>query len=41
MRWNLGLLERPQWKLDENVLDPDHNSKRRDLTSPRPDASHP
>jgi hypothetical protein len=41
MRWNMGLLERPQWKLDENVLDPDHNSKRRDLTSPRPDASHP
>jgi len=30
IRWNLGSLERPPWKLDEDLLDPDHNSERPD-----------
>jgi hypothetical protein len=31
---DLGSLERPQWQLDENLFDPDHDAECRDLGRP-------
>jgi hypothetical protein len=34
VRWTMGALEGPQWQLGQNVLDSNHDSKRRDLSRP-------
>ena len=40
-RRDLGSLEERQWQRSGNLLDSDHNTKRRDRRCPRPYASHP
>jgi hypothetical protein len=37
----VGSLERPQWQLDQHLLDSDHYTKCRDRRRSRPNASHP
>ena|ERR1039458_2762331 len=32
----MGSLERPEWQLGQDLLDPDHDPERDDLASPRP-----
>jgi hypothetical protein len=41
LRRNLGSPDERQWQLSGNVLDSNHDTKRRDRCCPRPYASHP
>jgi len=40
VRGTLGSLERPERTVGQVLFDPDNDSKRRDLSRPRPNASH-
>jgi hypothetical protein len=32
VRWIMGWMEKPEWQLGQNMLDPDHDPKCRDVS---------